>query len=143
MLDIPQVSGQVIWCRQLKRQLDQHVRRVEAVLRPQWNLRMNGKDLAARISSFSSKLDPMILVQKRQEETKSYPKFDDKISTFRIDKGVGKSLFKEVRCLIQPGVCVDIGLRLSCIDVKHKYPIAVKLKDALNLSTKLQRNVTK
>ena len=33
--DIPQVSGQVIWCRELKQQMDQHVRRVEAVLGPQ------------------------------------------------------------------------------------------------------------
>ena len=138
----PQVSGQSIWCHQLKRQFDQHVRRVEAVLGSQWNLRMNGKDLAARISP---KIDPMILV-KKWEEAKSYPNFDDKISIFRIDKGVGKSLslnvnfdenyvklFKEVRCLIQLGVRIDIGLRLSCIDVKQKYPIAVKLKDAVSI----------
>ena len=144
--DIPQVSGQVIWCRQLKRQLDQHVRRLEAVLGPQWNLRMNGKDLAERIQSFATRLDPLQLVRNWEEEAKSYPNFDDKIPIFRIDKGVGKSLslnvnfdenyvklFKEVRCLIQLGIRIDIGLRLACIDVKQKYPIAVKLKDAVTM----------
>ena len=34
----------------------------------------------------------MVLVKKWEEEAKSYPNFDDKISIFRIDKGVGKAL---------------------------------------------------
>ena len=37
------------------------------------------------------------------------------------------SLFKEVRCLIQLSVRIDIELRLPCIDVKQR------LKDAVSI----------
>ena len=33
--------------------------------------------------------------------------------------------FEEVRCLIELGVCIEIGLILSCIDIKQKYPIGL------------------
>ena len=121
--------SQIIWCDLLKKQLNQQ-QRVKAV--PEWNLRKNGKNLAERISSFSSKFDLKTLLKKWQQDAKSFPNFDDNYLT----------LFKEVRCLIELGVRIDIGLRLSCVDVKQKYSIGVKLKDPSSLSLSLSLSLT-
>ena len=144
--DMPAVSGEVIWGRQLKRQLDQNEKRLEAVLGENWKNRANAKDLAEQMNSFAKKLDPMILVKQWENDAKSLPNFDDQAPIFKIDRGVNKSLslnvafdenyvklFKEVRCLLSLGIRIDISLRLSCIDVKQKYPIAVKLKEAVSI----------
>jgi len=152
--DIPQVSGEVIWCRQLKRQLDHHRQRLEAVLGEKWSLQVNGKDLAERITSFEKKLDTSPIVNQWQDDAKQYPNFDEKVPIFRIDKGVGKSLsltvnfdenyvkiVKEVRCLTAIGARIDIQLRLKILEPKTKYPLAVKLKEAISIFTKACRDI--
>eukprot|EP01083_Nonionella_stella_P096780 272139_1 len=147
--DIPAVSGEVIWCKQLKRQLDQNEKRLETVLGDEWKRRPNAKDLAEQMTSFAKKLDPMILVKQWENDAKSLPNFDDQAPIFKVDRSMNKSyslnvafdenyvqLFKEVRCLLSLGIRIDIALRLSCIDVKQKYPIAVKLKEAVSIFTR-------
>lgn len=146
--------GEVIWCRQLRRQLDENEGRLKAVLGDQWHELPNAKELAEQLLSFKRKLDPMLLVHAWEEEAKSMPAFDDQIPIFTIEQGLNKTLslsvafddnyvqlFKEVRCLISLGIRVDIGLRLSCIDVKQKYPIALNLKEATSIFTRISRSI--
>lgn len=152
--DIPVVSGEVIWCRQLERQLRSNESRLEAVLGNKWKEQPNAKELAERINNFQQKLDASKLVQEWEDDAKSLPKFDEQSPIFRIDKGINKSLslnvvfdnnyiklLKEVRCLISLGIRIDIGLKLNCIDVKQKYPIAVKLKEAIAIFTRTCREI--
>ena len=120
--------------------------RLELVLGRDWKMHSNAKDLAEQMDTFTEYLDPILLVKQWETEAKSMPNFDDQSPIFKIGRGVNKSLslnvafdenyvklFKEVRCLLSLGIRIDISLRLSCIDVKQKYPIAVKLKEAVSI----------
>lgn len=55
---LPQVSGSIIWTRQLKRRLDVYTQRVEVVLGEGWEYHVEGKKLKADIDSFHAELDP-------------------------------------------------------------------------------------
>ena len=147
--DIPEVSGQVIWCRQLRRQLDQNERRLEAVLGADWKSKSDASELAETMKNFAEELNPMKLVKQWESYAKALPNFDDQSPIFKIEPHANGAstlvvafdedyvkMFKEVRCLLSLGIRIDIALRLSCIDVKQKYPIAVKLKEAVSIFTR-------
>jgi dynein heavy chain 1 len=151
---IPPVSGEVIWCRQLLRQLVQNENRLKAVLGEHWHQSPNARELAESMNTFKIKLDPNKLVKKWEIEAKSLPNFDDSSPIFAIETGLNRTLslsiafddnyaqlFKEVRCLVSLGVRIDISLHLSCIDVKQKYPIATKLKDAVAIFGRTCREI--
>ena len=46
-----------------------------------------------------------------------------------------------MRCLTSLGIRIPLDLRLGCIDVKQKYPVAVKLKEAVSIFTRTCREV--
>ena len=48
-----------------------------------------------------------------------------------------------MRCLTSLGIRIPLDLRLSCIDVKQKYPVAVKLKEALSIFNRTRADVEK
>lgn len=55
--DIPSVSGSIIWIRQIERQLDTYMKRVEAVLGKGWQFYADGQKLHADSVAFRQKLD--------------------------------------------------------------------------------------
>lgn len=55
--DIPPVSGSIIWIRQIERQLNTYMKRVEAVLGKGWQHYAEGQKLHAESVSFRQKLD--------------------------------------------------------------------------------------
>ena len=55
--DIPPVSGNIIWARQIERQLDTYLRRVEDVLGKGWQDHAEGQKLKEDGDSFRQQLD--------------------------------------------------------------------------------------
>ncbi|ETO00931.1 cytoplasmic dynein heavy chain, partial [Reticulomyxa filosa] len=175
--DIPSVSGEVIWLKQLKRQLDTHEKRVEAVLGEKWQERYNtGQQLAQLIARFATKLDPKPIIEQWVTEANSLPQFDTESFIFSVDKGISGThmslkvnfddkyvtLFKEMRRLTALGIRIhkgtliaqraiqnnriDVQLTFDSIDVKRRYPVSVKLKEAVSIFTRtcqqIERSIT-
>ncbi len=55
--DLPPVSGAIIWARQIERQLNTYLQRVEDVLGKGWELDIEGQKLKADGDSFRRKLN--------------------------------------------------------------------------------------
>ena len=61
--DLPPLSGSIIWAKQIERQLDAYMRRVEAVLGKGWESHVDGQKLKADGDSFRLKLSTQELFE--------------------------------------------------------------------------------
>lgn len=61
--DLPPVSGSIIWARQIERQLNAYMRRVEDVLGKGWEGHVDGQKLKADGDSFRLKLNTQELFE--------------------------------------------------------------------------------
>ena len=61
--DLPPVSGTIIWTRQIERQLNAYMRRVEYVLGKGWENHVEGQKLKADGDSFRLKLNTQDLFE--------------------------------------------------------------------------------
>lgn len=61
--DLPPISGAIIWARQIERQLNAYMKRVEDILGNQWGMYHEGQKLQGESGAFKKKLDtkPVIL----------------------------------------------------------------------------------
>ena len=57
MRDLPPISGAIIWARQIDRQLQTYMKRVEDVLGKGWELYAEGQKLQSESSAFRKKLE--------------------------------------------------------------------------------------
>ena len=55
--DLPSISGAMIWARQIDRQLQTYMKRVEDVLGKGWELQKDGEQLQKKSNNFKKKLD--------------------------------------------------------------------------------------
>ena len=55
--DLPPMSAKIIWAKQIERQLDQYMDRIEAVLGSGWETHADGRALKNSFDSFKKKLD--------------------------------------------------------------------------------------
>ena len=61
--DLPPLAGSIIWARQIERQLNAYMRRVEAVLGKGWENHVDGQKLKADGDSFRLKLNTQELFE--------------------------------------------------------------------------------
>jgi len=61
--DLPPVSGSIIWARQIERQLNVYMRRVEDVLGKGWEGHVDGNKLKTEADSFKLKLNTQELFE--------------------------------------------------------------------------------
>ncbi|ETO35334.1 dynein heavy chain [Reticulomyxa filosa] len=131
----------------------------------------SGQVLAQLISRFAAKLDPRPLIEQWVAEANLLPLFDVESFIFSIEQGtIGGhmslavnfdeqyvTLFKEMRRLSSLGIRihkgtllaqralqatrVDVQLTLDCVDVKRRYPISVKLKEAVAMFARTCRQI--
>ncbi|ETO15275.1 hypothetical protein RFI_22091, partial [Reticulomyxa filosa] len=80
-ISVPSVSDQVIWLKQLKRQLDTH----EKLVIEKWQERYNTGQLIAR---FETKLDPKLIIEQWVTEANSLPQFDTESFISSAGKGI-------------------------------------------------------
>ncbi|KAJ2643448.1 dynein heavy chain, partial [Coemansia sp. RSA 1694] len=150
--DVPPVSGAIVWIRQIERQLDMYMRRVEDVLGRGWELYAEGQRLQADSASFRRKLDTrplydawyndisrrdltvggrVFLVTRHRATGNAFQlgiSFDAQLIT----------LFKEVRELMLLGFQVPHTLVTMARDGKRVYPYAVSLME----TTKIYRQAS-
>ncbi|KAH9927411.1 dynein heavy chain [Epithele typhae] len=143
MRDLPPISGAIIWARQIDRQLQTYMKRVEDVLGKGWELYAEGQKLQSESSAFRKKLDvrPVYeawlhdinrrdmgvggrlfeIVRLRGGGFQLAVNFDPQIIT----------LFKEVRNLLWQNFQVPHATTNMAKDAKRVYPHAVTLMETV------------
>ncbi|KAI0369874.1 dynein heavy chain protein 2 [Pilatotrama ljubarskyi] len=143
MRDLPPISGAIIWARQIDRQLQTYMKRVEDVLGKGWELYAEGQKLQSESSAFRKKLDvrPVYeawlhdinrrdmgvggrlfeIVRLRGGGYQLAVNFDPQIIT----------LFKEVRNLLWQNFQVPHAITNMAKDAKRVYPHAVSLMETV------------
>ncbi|RKP02777.1 hypothetical protein CXG81DRAFT_10371 [Caulochytrium protostelioides] len=142
--DLPPVSGAMIWAKQIERQLDLYVQRVEDVLGKGWEFYAEGQKLQADTTAFRRKLDTRPIYEawlatiskrdlhvagrvlnvvkiRRQPGDALVVQFDDQIIL----------LFKEVRNMLWLGFQVPHTLTNVAKDGKRVYPFAISLSEMI------------
>ncbi|KZT09045.1 uncharacterized protein LAESUDRAFT_696464 [Laetiporus sulphureus 93-53] len=143
MRDLPPISGAIIWARQIDRQLQAYMKRVEDVLGKGWELYAEGQKLQSESTAFRKKLDtrPVYeawlhdinrrdmgvngrlfeIVRLRGGSFQLAVNFDPQIIT----------LFKEVRNLLWQNFQVPHAITNMAKDAKRVYPHAVSLMETV------------
>ncbi|QRW27158.1 dynein heavy chain, cytoplasmic [Rhizoctonia solani] len=143
MRDLPPIAGAIIWARQIERQLNTYMTRVQDVLGKSWELYAEGQKLQAESTSFRKKLDtrPVYeawlhdinrrdmningrlfeIIRLRGGGFQLTVNFDPQIIT----------LFKEVRNLLWLGFQVPHTTSNLAKDAKRVYPHAVSLMETV------------
>jgi len=136
--DLPPVSGQIIWARQLDRQLQSYVQRVEDVLGRAWESHMEGKTLRKEVDEFRKRLDTATLFKQWTEEVKLQMGLNGNV--FLLQRNDGKvaisinfpsniiTLSKEVRNLKWLNCRVPLAIVNKSFQAHTHYPSAITLK---------------
>ncbi|CAL1696879.1 unnamed protein product [Somion occarium] len=143
MRDLPPISGAIIWARQIDRQLQTYMKRVEDVLGKGWELYAEGQKLQSESAAFRKKLDTRPVYEAWLHDIN------------RRDMGVGGrlfeivrlrgggfqlavnfdpqiiTLFKEVRNLLWQNFQVPHAITNMAKDAKRVYPHAVSLMETV------------
>lgn len=142
--DIPPVSGHIIWARQINRQLDSYMEKVETVLGDGWHLYAEGQKLHLESSSFRKKLDTRPIFDSWFKETNANENAikgaiflvqrkranGNKLElTINFDKKA-IDLFKEVRNLHHLGFSIPHLINTAAKTAKQVYPHAMRIIDS-------------
>lgn len=143
--DLPPVAGAIVWARQIERQLQTYMKRVEDVLGKGWELYAEGQKLQAESVSFRRKLDTRPIYDawlhdiNRKNLQISGHLFDiarqrggqqELVLTVNFDPQI-IALFKEVRNLLWLGFQVPHTINNVSKDAKRVYPHAVSLMESV------------
>lgn len=143
--DLPEIAGAIIWARQIERQLNIYMKRVEDVLGRGWELYADGQKLANEGEVFRKKLETKPLfegwlndIMARRDLNVSGRLFDvthkRSSNTYQLAVNFEPqviSLFKEVRNLIWLGFQIPHTINNLAKDAKRVYPHAVSLMETV------------
>ncbi|KAI9728167.1 MAG: hypothetical protein M1828_004628 [Chrysothrix sp. TS-e1954] len=145
--DLPPVAGSIIWARQIERQLDSYMGRVEAVLGEQWYLHAEGQKLKTESQNFKSKLDTRPVFQSwLQDVTKRNLSVTGRLFAINRNRASGNTLevvvnfdqhvialFKEVRNLLWLNFTIPHAINNVSKEAKRVYPHAVSLLESVRI----------
>lgn len=154
--DLPPVSGAIIWARQIEFQLEGYMRKVEAVLGPDWTLHAEGHKLQEESELFKQKLDTARIYEAwladvgRRKISISGQLFD--IARVRSAGGILEltvnfdrqviTLFKETRNLTWQSYSVPHAVSTVSKDAKRVYPYAVSLMESVKTLSQTLRQIS-
>ena len=153
--DLPAVSGAIIWARQIEKQLDMYLKKVEDVLGKDWTLHAEGQKLAAEGSNFRNKLDTRPIFESWLHDV-NRRKFSLAGRLFGIsrNRSMGNSLeltvnfdpqvvalFKEVRNLLWLNYSIPHAVTNISKDAKKVYPYAVSLTESVRILAQTNRTI--
>ncbi|KAJ5973393.1 hypothetical protein N7481_010603 [Penicillium waksmanii] len=152
--DLPPVSGAIIWARQIERQLDGYMRKVENVLGEDWHLHTEGEKLQAESSLFRKKLDTRPVFESwLWDVQRRHITISGRLFNIVRNRAAGNTLeltvnfdaqiialFKEVRNLIWLNFQVPHAVSNISKEAKRVYPYAISLMESVR--TLLQTNRT-
>ena len=151
--DLPSVSGAITWARQIERQLDLYLKKVEDVLGKDWILHSEGEKLAAEGLNFRNKLDTRPIFQSWLHDV-NRRKFSLSGRLFGVsrNRSMGNTLelivtfdpqvvalFKEVRNLLWLNFQIPHAVANVSKDAKKVYPYAVSLTESVRILAQTTR----
>ncbi|KAI8958673.1 cytoplasmic dynein heavy chain [Daldinia sp. FL1419] len=154
--DLPPVSGAIIWARQIERQLDNYMKKVEDILGTDWALHTEGQKLQTESELFRKKLNTQQIykawiedVQRRQISITGRLFNINKIRSANnaLDLSVNFdaqiiALFKETRNLGWQNFNVPHAVSNTAKDAKRVYPFAVSLMESVRTFTQTTRQIS-
>ncbi|EOO03106.1 putative dynein heavy chain protein [Phaeoacremonium minimum UCRPA7] len=154
--DLPPVSGAIIWARQIERQLDGYMKKVEDVLGADWALHAEGQKLQSEGNLFRKKLDTRPIfeawlhdVQRRNVSITGLIFTINKIRSagnalelsINFD-GQAIALFKETRNLLWLNYAVPHSINSVAKEAKRVYPYAVSLMESVRTFAQTNRQIS-
>ena len=156
MHDLPPLSASLTWSRQIERQLDMYVQRVEQVLGKQWHHHIDGKQLKRDSDDFRLKLKPNKLFTAWLADTQQQlPQLQVKGPIYRVltigsaaAVGGGRAvlavnfdkrlvvLFKEVKALQRLELKMPFDIITAADEARQNYPFAMRLEETLRIYTR-------
>lgn len=154
--DLPPVSGAIIWARQIERQLDNYMKKVENILGTDWALHTEGQKLQTESELFRKKLNTQAIykawiedVQRRHISISGRLFNINKIRAANnaLDLSVNFdaqiiALFKETRNLGWQNFNVPHAVNNTAKDAKRVYPYAVSLMESVRTFTQTTRQIS-
>ena len=143
MRDIPPIAGAITWARQIERQLQTYMKRVEDVLGKGWEHYAEGQKLQSESSAFRKKLDTRPVFDAwMQDIGRRNMGVDGRLFEIVRLRGGGFqlavnfdpqiiTLFKEVRNLLWLNFQVPHAISNMAKDAKRVYPHAVSLMETV------------
>ena len=143
--DLPPVAGAIIWARQIEKQLDGYMKKVEDVLGQEWTLHAEGEKLQAQSTMFRQKLDTRPIFESwLHEVTRRKPTISGRLFGIAKNRAFENSLeltinfdpqaialFKEVRNMIWLNYQVPHAINSVSKEAKRVYPYAVSLMESV------------
>lgn len=154
--DLPPISGAIIWARQIDRQLDAYMKRVEDVLGTGWQMYHEGQKLQAESSSFKKKLDTKPVFDSwLADVTRRNISISGRLFSIHRNRAAGNTLelainfdpqvialFKEVRNLMWLGWSVPHAIGNVSKEAKRVYPYAVSLMETVRTFTQTSKVIS-
>jgi len=156
--DLPAISGAMIWARQIERQLQAYMKRVEDVLGKGWELYAEGQKLQTDSNNFKKKLDTRAIFVAWQNDITHKRDLNVSGRLFEITKNRAQgnvlqlgvnfdpqiiTLFKEVRNLLWLNHQVPHNISGLAKTAKRVYPFAVSLMETVRTYTQTLQKVQK
>ncbi|EGX53504.1 hypothetical protein AOL_s00006g370 [Orbilia oligospora ATCC 24927] len=143
--DLPPIAGAIIWARQIERQLNAYLKRIEDILGKGWQDYAEGQKLFSESNSFKTKLDTRPIyeawladVQRRNVS------ISGRLFNINRNRALGNqlellvnfdpqviALFKEVRNLVNLKYTVPHAINNVSKEAKRVYPYAVSLMESV------------
>ena len=153
--DLPPVAGAIIWARQIEKQLDGYMRRVEDVLGQDWALHADGEKLHADSNSFRKKLDTRPIFESwLHDATKKHISISGRLFGMTKNRSLGNrleltisfdaqviALFKEVRNLTWLNYQIPHAISTISKEAKRVYPFAVSLMESVRTIAQTSRAI--
>lgn len=154
--DLPPISGAIIWARQIERQLDGYMRKVEDVLGEDWDLHVEGQKLQAESNMFRKKLDTRPVFQDWLDDVKRRNiTISGRLFNVVRNRAAGNSLelvvnfdaqiivlFKEVRNLVWLNFQVPHVINTISKEAKRVYPYAISLMESVRTVFQTVRHIS-
>ncbi|CAG8442752.1 1825_t:CDS:10 [Diversispora eburnea] len=156
--DLPSISGAMIWARQIERQLQTYMKRVEDVLGKGWEKYAEGQKLQVESSNFKRKLDTRPIFEAWQADFANRRDLNVTGRLFEITRNRAQgnilqlgvnfdpqiiTLFKEVRNLLWLNHQVPHTISSLAKVAKRVYPFAVSLMETVRTYAQTVQKVKK
>ncbi|KAF8477357.1 dynein heavy chain, N-terminal region 1-domain-containing protein [Kalaharituber pfeilii] len=151
--DLPPISGAIIWARQIERQLNAYMKRVEDILGNQWGMYHEGQKLQGESNIFKKKLDTKPIFDSWANEVqKRKITISGRLFGITRNRAAGNTLelvvnfdhqvialFKEVRNLVWLNFQVPHAITNVSKEAKRVYPYAVSLMETVRTYAQVNR----
>lgn len=153
--DLPPVSGAIVWARQIERQLNAYMRKVEDVLGEDWHLHAEGQKLQAESNMFRKKLDTRPVFESWLHDVqRRHITISGRLFNIVRNRAAGNTLeltvnfdaqiialFKEVRNLIWLNFQVPHAVSSISKEAKRVYPYAISLMESVRTLLQTTRTI--